>query len=276
MATCLCALAGLAQAQQPSAPAPEAAAADPAAARTDAAGTDAAATEEASGVETPPEARTLADWYWMGGWVMHLILATSVFAGTLVLERLWGLRRSAVAPRSFLQAYRDAAARGDLKQVIEISTTSDNALARMLRAGLLQFDQGLAGMQAALAPAAEQESAILHRNMSLLGVVGNIATMLGLFGTVLGMIVAFDTIARTGTGDARVVAGGIFVALITTAAGLMVGIPAVGVHSLLRRRIELLEVELGEKATRMLEDLWIARGGVPLPLGDVEKDPGEI
>jgi biopolymer transport protein ExbB len=93
----------------------------------------------------------------------------------------------------------------------------------------------------------------------MLAALANIATMMGLLGTVLGMIESFDLIAQTGTGDARVVAGGIFQALVTTAAGLMVGITAIAAHSFLRRKVEVLETDLDEISFRMLEELSLER-----------------
>ena len=107
--------------------------------------------------------------------------------------------------------------------------------------------------------AGDHEATLLRRNLPVLAAIGNIATMLGLLGTVMGMIASFEIIAETGTGDAREVAGGIFQALVTTAAGLMVGISAVAAHSFLRRKAEGLEIELQETSLRMLEDLSVGR-----------------
>ena len=113
-----------------------------------------------------------------------------------------------------------------------------------------------------------------HR-LGLLAALGNMATMMGLMGTVLGMIESFDLIAKTGTGDARVVAGGIFQALVTTAAGLMVGIFAIASHSFLRRKVESLEIELSEKGFRLLADLWLREARGSASTSDEDKDPAE-
>ena len=128
------------------------------------------------------------------------------------------------------------------------------------RADLLE-DPLLAFAEDAVGVAGEHEALQLRRNLPVLAAIGNIATMLGLLGTVMGMIQSFEIIAETGTGDAREVAGGIFQALVTTAAGLMVGISAVAAHSYLRRRSEALEIELQETSLRMLEDLSIGQNG---------------
>jgi biopolymer transport protein ExbB len=92
----------------------------------------------------------------------------------------------------------------------------------------------------------------LQRNLPLLSAVGNLATMIGLFGTVMGMIEAFDMITVSGTGDARVVAGGIFRALITTAAGLGVGITGLAAHALLSRLADERSAILEERAAELL------------------------
>jgi biopolymer transport protein ExbB len=185
--------------------------------------------------------RTLRDWYGMGGWIMHLLVGCSVVSFTLVLERAWSLRRSAVIPRKF---------------VLSLCAMSDTAIARVLRAGLIHFGEGLTRVEDAVETSGSHEHTLLRRNLSLLSALGNIATMLGLLGTVLGMIESFDLIAKTGTGDARVVAGGIFQALVTTAAGLMVGIFAIAAYSYFRRKVEILVIDLEDISFRLLEALY--------------------
>ena len=204
--------------------------------------------------------RTLAEWYEMGGWVMHLLLISSILVVGLVLERLWSLRRNAVIPRKFMRQVMQHWKAREIQQVVQLCATSEVSIGRVLRAGLLRFEEGLSRMEDAVEAAGAHEATILRRNLGVLAALGNIATMIGLLGTVLGMIQSFDLIAQTGTGDARVVAGGIFQALVTTAAGLMVGITAIGMHSYLRRKVEILEIDLEETSFHLLEELSIERG----------------
>lgn len=203
------------------------------------------------------EGRTLADWYGMGGFIMHGLLGCSVLVLALVIERLWTLRRNRIIPRKFMKSIMGHWERREIAQVVGLCGSSDNSIARVLRAGLIHFDEGLARVEDAIGVAGDHEATQLRRNLAVLAALGNIATMMGLLGTVLGMIESFDLIAKTGTGDARVVAGGIFTALVTTAAGLMVGITAIGFHSYLRRKVEVLELDLEETSFRMLESLVI-------------------
>jgi biopolymer transport protein ExbB len=253
-------LAG-AVAQEAATPEPEAVVEEP---RTAAAETEA----------VDDEPRTLGDWYALGGWVMHVIVACSIISLTLALERAWSTRRSAVISRKFLKQIRDHWNRRELPQVLEICRKTESAIARVLRVGLVHLDQGLARMQDAIEAQTVHETTILRRNLPLLAALGNIATMLGLLGTVLGMIESFDLIAKTGTGDARVVAGGIFTALVTTAAGLMVGISTIAAHSFFRRRVDVLEIDLSEISLRLLEDLVEERSSTAAP--SAAAAPGDL
>ena len=218
-----------------------------------------AAAAEAGAEGMEEEGRTLAEWFGLGGTIMWVLVVASVISLTLVLERLWALRRGGVIPRSFLVKLRDHSDQRDFKPILELCATQNNAIARVLRAGLIHFDQGLSRMEDAVEVAGAHEATVLRKNLSLLAAIGNMATMIGLLGTVLGMIQSFELIAKMGTGDASVVADGIFQALITTAAGLIVGLFAIGCHSFLRRKVEMLEIDLEEKSFRMLEDLWIGQ-----------------
>ena len=219
-----------------------------------------AAASESAAPSEPEEGRTLADWYEMGGWIMHGLVLCSILTIAMVFERVWSLRRGAVIPRRFMRALMEHWRARDIEAVISMCGQSDVSIARVLRAGLLHFDEGLVRVEGAIEVAGDHEATLLRRNLSLLAALGNIATMMGLLGTVLGMIDSFDLIAQTGTGDARVVAGGIFQALVTTAAGLVVGISAIGMHSYLRRKVEILEIDLEETSFRLMEELSLERG----------------
>ncbi|MGH0033462.1 MAG: MotA/TolQ/ExbB proton channel family protein [Myxococcota bacterium] len=182
------------------------------------------AAELLSHVAAEARQRSVAEWYAMGGWVMHGLAFCSAATLALTAERTFALRRAAVAPRR----------RND--------ATGDSAVERLARAAQREtrspgaYERGFV-----------VECGRLRRNLALLAAVAQLATMLGLLGTVLGMTSAFDLISRTGTGDARVVASGIFEALVTTAAGLSIAVVATACHALLRRRVEHWEIELVER-----------------------------
>jgi biopolymer transport protein ExbB len=221
--------------------------------------TEAASAAPAAEADDGDKARTVADWYAMGGQIMHALVLCSVLTVAMVFERLWALRRNAVIPRAFMRSVTEHWRKREIAEVVALCAGTNVSIARVLRAGLLHFDEGLTRVEAAIEVAGEHEALLLRRNLPVLNALGNIATMTGLLGTVLGMITAFDIIAQTGTGDARVVAGGIFQALVTTAAGLIVGISAVAMHSYLRRKVEILEIDLEDTSFRLMEELAVDR-----------------
>lgn len=192
-------------------------------------------------------ARTARDWYALGGPTMHALAACSVLALAIALERLVATRRGRVAPRALAQALADDLREGRLDRARERCSDGRSSLARIATAALSPENAALR-----TETAGASESYALHRNLSLLAALGNVATMLGLFGTVLGMISAFDRIALAGASDARIVATGIFEALVTTAVGLAIGIGAVTAHATLARRAAHQVAELERFAGELL------------------------
>ena len=205
--------------------------------------------EPASGPVLPAiPTRTLAEWYAMGGPTMHALVFCSVLIVSVLLERAWALRPGAIVPRKLAAEIRRALEVGNRHELKSLCERDRSTLGRLARIAL----EG--------EPARERLEAFgmlqahrTARNLPFLAALGNLATLLGLLGTVLGMIEAFELIAASGTGDARVVAGGIFRALVTTAAGLGVGISALAAHSLFNRRATDLVVSLETFATEILD-----------------------
>ncbi len=177
--------------------------------------------------------RDLAQWYAMGGSIMHLLAFCSVLVLALVFERAAALRTSVIAPPLLVRAVEAAAESGEFAPLVSRVEAGGCALARLVAAGI-----GAEDPAERVASVGASEAQRMNRNLPLLAAVGNLASMLGLLGTVLGMIEAFDMIAAAGVGDARIVAGGIFRALVTTAAGLGVGIAALSAHAFLARRAD--------------------------------------
>ena len=195
------------------------------------------------------EFRTLEDWYSMGGPVMHFLALCSILVVGISLERFWHLRRSSVLPRPVMKAAEAAWESSDFSALPKVCKENDSTLSRLLVEGLSSENS-----LERVSESGRSEAQRMHRNLPLLAALANIATMLGLLGTVLGMIEAFELIAGAGTGDAKVVASGIFRALVTTAAGLGVGIVALALHALFSRRAEEWVHELEDFLSRVLDD----------------------
>ena len=197
-----------------------------------------------------------------GGYTMIPLGLCSVIALMVTLERLISLRRKKVLPHALVSASERYWQSGDFEGAAGICERFDSPLARVLKAGLSRRRLGLGEMERAMVGAGRHESTILSRNLRGLGVIANLAPMLGLFGTVVGMIRAFDVISRAGTGNPNLVAEGISEALLTTAAGLLIGIPALAAYHFFRSRSGRLLFEMESIALALLQNL-AAQSGEP-------------
>lgn len=183
-----------------------------------------------------------------GGWLMVPILACSVAAAAICIERAWVLQASRVAPDDLLEAARETDSAGRFGNV-----TEDSPLGRILRAGLdgTQGDRDL--MKEAMEGAAGPVVHEMERHLTLLGTIAAISPLLGLLGTVIGMIQVFTTLVAEGVANPGVLAEGISKALVTTAAGLGVAIPALFFHRYFLRRVDELAVSMEHAASRLVE-----------------------
>jgi len=205
---------------------------------------------------------TLLDLYLKGGVVMHIITLCSILALAVLFERLVNLRKKKIVSPQFLEEIRRHWYRREVQEAIAVCKSHDIALSRIVRAGLLRFSQGSREIERAIQDAGRREATLLKKNLGLLAFLASMAPMLGLFGTVLGMIKSFDAIAVHGSGgNVGFVASGIAEALLTTAWGLMVGIPALGLYYYFRRKIELRVLEMEGVCVSFLEDLAIHHEG---------------
>ncbi|MFN3476464.1 MAG: MotA/TolQ/ExbB proton channel family protein [Candidatus Methylomirabilales bacterium] len=199
---------------------------------------------------------TLVTLYLKGGPTMHFITLCSVLALAIVLERLVNLRKSKIISPQFLEEIKRHWYRREIPQAMAVCKEYDIALSRILRAGLLRFDLGLEEIERAIEDTGRREATLLRKNLGLLNFLAQMAPLLGLFGTVLGMTRSFDAIAKYGQhGNIEMVAGGIAEALLTTVYGLMVGIPALGFYYYFRRKVEVRVSEMEAVVVGLLEDL---------------------
>jgi biopolymer transport protein ExbB len=198
----------------------------------------------------------LVDLFQRGGIAMYPILLCSIAAVSVFLERLWGLRRSKLIPEGFVRAFREHIKQGRSVEAAELCDAhASSPLARIARAGLIHHDQGGDMIRFMVSEVGEQEAVELERYQSILGTVAYISPLLGLFGTVSGMIKAFDVISRHTVVDPPLLAAGISEALITTFAGLAVAIPAVVMGRYVQSRSEHISLELEKKAVAITEVL---------------------
>jgi len=184
---------------------------------------------------------------------MWPILLCSVAALAIVVERLWALQQRNVVPPTLLPRVRQAIEHGRLDRdtIREIAISSP--LGRILAAGLINVDRDREIMKESIEEAGRHVVHELERYLNSLGTIAAITPLLGLLGTVIGMIKVFSAITAFGVGDPTVLAGGISEALITTAAGLSVGIPSLMFHRYLRGRVNRLTVDMEQAAIHLVE-----------------------
>jgi biopolymer transport protein ExbB len=190
-----------------------------------------------------------------GGWLMLPILICSVLALAIVIQRFYTLRRSRVIPDGALQAVYGQYKAGNLTSEYINSLREKSPLEQVLAAALINRNQPRAVMKEAIEEEGRQIVHGLEYFLGALATIAAISPLLGLLGTVLGMIDVFAAIVTAGVGNPGVLAGGISKALITTAAGLSVAIPALIFHEILSSRVDQLILDMEDKAVQMVDVL---------------------
>jgi len=186
------------------------------------------------------------------GWPSWFLLACSVIALAIIFERTWSLRSSLVAPKDLLpRALDQFKSRGMNSEVIERLAQS-SPLGRVLAAGLMNAQSSREIMKESIEDAGRAVMLELERYLTTLGTIATISPLLGLFGTVVGMIVIFKTQGPAGTNPAEL-AHGISIALYNTALGLIVAVPSMIFYRHFRARINTLIVEMEQQAVKLVE-----------------------
>ena len=207
-----------------------------------------------------------------GGILMLPIILCSVLAIAIIIERFWTLKPSRIAPRNILPDVWGKIKQNQLDATELRDLRNSSALGQILAAGLVSAKSGRTIMVESIEQAAGHVIHDMSRYLNLLGTIAQITPLLGLLGTVLGMIRVFTEIMAQGTGNANVLAGGISEALITTAAGLTVAIPTLLFYRFFQRRIDTLVVELERESIKLVDALHSSRS---VDYQDSKKDPNE-
>ncbi|KMQ74710.1 MotA/TolQ/ExbB proton channel family protein [Marinobacter subterrani] len=188
-----------------------------------------------------------------GGILMVPIVACSILALAIILERFWTLRPSRVAPPQTINELWRWIKKKELNGRKLKALQGSSPLGRILAGGLINAKHGREIMKESIEHEASQVIHDLERFLNPLGTVATISPLLGLLGTVIGMIKVFAEIQLAGVGNAGNLAGGISEALITTAAGLSVAIPALICHRYFIRRVDELVVGMEQEAIKLVE-----------------------
>jgi biopolymer transport protein ExbB len=201
-----------------------------------------------------PEQTTLLETLILGGWIMIPILLLSILAIYLFVERLITIRRSKTDPEAITRRIREYVQAGDVRGAMGYCESQDKPVTRLLRHGLERLGRPISEIQDAVQAQGKHEAFELEKRTEILASIAGIAPMLGFLGTVTGMIQAFQEIQNLqGNVNPSVLAGGIWEALLTTAAGLVVGILAFFFYNFLLTRIKRLINDMERSATDFID-----------------------
>lgn len=189
-----------------------------------------------------------------GGFITWgILIPLSMLAFGLCIEHAIRIRRKKLLPDGLRLSVGEMLQQQRYKEVLEVTAADPSLLGAVLHAGLSQANGGLPAMERAMDEVLESRAAGLFRHIEYLNIIGNVSPMIGLFGTIYGMILTFTALVELGgTPDPKVLADGIAIALVTTFWGLVIAIPALAVFHLLRNRIDALLADCAVQAEELL------------------------
>ena len=190
-----------------------------------------------------------------GGPFMWPIILCSIAAVGILLERLWTLQRKRVLPQDLLKKVSELAERNQVNPKVIEALEKNSPLGRILAVALANRHRGRQIMMERIEDTGRHVVHELERFLNSLGTIASISPLLGLLGTVTGIIRAFNAVMLGGMGDPRMLAGGISEALITTAGGLAVAIPSFIAYRYLRGKVERIVVEMEKIAVTFADTL---------------------
>ncbi|MFI4875996.1 MAG: MotA/TolQ/ExbB proton channel family protein [Blastopirellula sp. JB062] len=192
----------------------------------------------------------------VGNLIMLLLLALSLTAAYLVFEHAMAIRHKELSPPGLGDEVREQLLNGNVKEAEKLCHANPSFLSFVILSGMAELDSGWTGVEKALEDSVAEQSARLFRKIEYLSVIGNIAPMVGLLGTVTGMIFAFQQVASTqGAAGAADLAEGIYQALVTTVGGLLVAIPSLGAFAVFRNWVDELVAECAYEAQQVFTPL---------------------
>jgi biopolymer transport protein ExbB/TolQ len=197
-----------------------------------------------------------------GGAWMHAILLTMMFAIAIIIERFVYINfRNRIDTLAFVNKILELLQKGSVASALELCSVSRAALPRITKAGLEEYGKSPEAIQQAMELAAMNEIPKLEKRTTYLSLLANIATLLGLLGTIFGLIDSFKAVmVADASQKATLLAQGIAVAMNTTAFGLVVAIPTLIVYSMLNERVNAAINEINENVARIYQRLTRGRG----------------
>jgi biopolymer transport protein ExbB len=194
-----------------------------------------------------------------GGLMMYPLILCSLVALGVIIAKAWTLWAAHKGTNELLAEVEAAAREGRIDEAMDIAASTPGPTAAILMAGLKRIRQGTVRkgeVDQAVNTTGTIELGFLERGLVILATIANVAPLMGFLGTVAGMILAFDAIAKAGNVDPSLVAGGIKVALLTTAAGLVIAVPVNIGYNFFVTRIDTLIMDMEQGSQRILSMAW--------------------
>lgn len=216
---------------------------------------DAAGNGNAGNAQPPATDQSLLEWVFESLGVAYLIvfLALSVTLVSLFVMNMLAARRDTLCPTELVEEFSQRLAANDNQGAYDLAKADESVLGQVLAAGLAKVSKGYNKALEAMQEVGEEESMKLEHRLSYMALIGNLSPMIGLFGTVQGMISSFQVIALGGsTPKPSDLAAGISTALFTTLVGLAVAIPAIAAYNILRNRVARLLLEVGVESENLM------------------------
>lgn len=192
-----------------------------------------------------------------GGIIMYPLLLCSIIGLTIIVEKLFSLRRNKILIPEIISVVDNINSLQDIQLATNICKKNKGPLASIILTGLENQDQNMEEIKELINDEGRQQVRVLERGLPILETVASISPLLGLLGTVLGMIKVFTVISTKGTGQASLLAGGISEALITTATGLVIGIPLLVAFNYFTDRSENYILDIEKYSTKLLQKIRI-------------------
>lgn len=209
--------------------------------------------KKVGGRATPYRVEDAVDYFQRGGPVMYVLMACSVISVAIFLERIISLRSGAVAPKELLHEVAELMKGGKVAEALGRCVGSGTPAGAIFAAVLRKADLPEAQLKEAAQDVGKREAARLERFVEAIGVVAALGPLLGLLGTVLGMIKVFQRVNEVGAGSPVEMAAGIWEALLATAMGLLVGIPALVMYRIVLARADALVLRLEDGAVALVD-----------------------
>jgi len=222
---------------------------------------------------------SIAKTFEAGGPGMYPIAVALIFAVTIIVDRVWVLYfKAAIDKDAFMRGLKKLVYAGELDKAISyVASQKKTPLTQVIKAGLIAVPKGEEDVQAALDEATLREAPVVERRTGYLAMIGNVATLLGLLGTIVGLIKSFGAVSAANPADkATILSQGISEAMNCTAFGLGVAIPALIAYSVLQGRTQLMMDDINESAVGLLNLILANRDKMKLSVSAPADVPEEV